>query len=47
MLSGFRGQVVLSDPETRLVLVQTCLTQEDFLINELSALWTAARTQLR
>jgi hypothetical protein len=47
MLSGFRGQVVLADPETGLVLVQTCLTHEDFLINELAALWTAARAQLR
>ena len=47
MLSGFRGQIVLADPETGLVLVQTCLTQEDFLINELGALWTAARAQLR
>lgn len=47
MLWGFRGQFVLADPETGLVLVQTCITHEDFLVNELSALWTAARAQLR
>jgi CubicO group peptidase (beta-lactamase class C family) len=47
MLSGFRGQVVLADPETGLVLVQNCISQDDFLINELGALWTAARAQLR
>jgi CubicO group peptidase (beta-lactamase class C family) len=47
MLWGFRGQFVLADPETGLVLVQTCITHDDFLVNELSALWTAARAQLR
>jgi CubicO group peptidase (beta-lactamase class C family) len=46
-LRGLRGQFVLADPESGLVLVQTALSSEDFLSAELSALWTAARAQLR
>lgn len=47
MLWGLRGQHVLADPETGLVLVQTALASDDFLDLELAALWTAARSQLR
>jgi CubicO group peptidase (beta-lactamase class C family) len=47
VLQGLRGQFVLADPESGLVLVQTALSSEDFLNAELSALWTAARAQLR
>ena len=46
-LWGLRGQYVLADPETKLVLVQTALSSDDFLDLELSALWTAVRAQLR
>jgi CubicO group peptidase (beta-lactamase class C family) len=46
-LWGLRGQYVLVDPETKLVLMQTALSSNDFLDLELSALWTAARAQLR
>ena len=46
-LLGLRGQYVIADPETKLVLVQTALSSNDFLDLELSALWTAARAQLR
>jgi CubicO group peptidase (beta-lactamase class C family) len=46
-LSGLRGQYVFADPETKLVLVQTALSSNDFLDLELSALWIAARSQLR
>ena len=47
MLWGLRGQHVLADPETGLVLVQTSLGSEDFLELELAELWAAARSQLR
>lgn len=47
LLWGLRGQSVLSDPETGLVLVQTALSGDDSLDLELAALWTAVRTQLR
>lgn len=47
MLRGLRGQVVLADPETGLVLVQTALASDDILDLELAALWTAMRAQLR
>ena len=47
LLWGLRGQNVLADPETGLVLVQTALASEDFLDLELAALWTAVRSQLR
>lgn len=47
MLWGLRGQFVLADPETGLVLVQTALGSDDFLDLELAELWTAARSQLR
>jgi CubicO group peptidase (beta-lactamase class C family) len=47
MLWGLRGQFVLADPETQLVLVQTALDSADFLDLELSVLWAAARAQLR
>jgi CubicO group peptidase (beta-lactamase class C family) len=46
-LSGLRGQYVLADPETKLVLVQTALSSDDFLDLELAALWAATREQLR
>ena len=46
-LAGLRGQYVFADPETKLVLVQTALSSNDFLDLELSALWTAVRSQLR
>jgi CubicO group peptidase (beta-lactamase class C family) len=45
-LNGLRGQYVIADPETKLVLVQTSLSSDNFLNLELAALWTAARTQL-
>ena len=47
MLRGLRGQYVLADPETKLVLVQTALDSSDFLDLELAVLWAAARAQLR
>ena len=47
MLWGLRGQHVLADPETGLVLVQTALSSEGFLELELAELWAAARAQLR
>ena len=47
MLWGLRGQYVLADPETKLVLVQTALGSDDFLDLELYELWSAARAQLR
>lgn len=47
LLWGLRGQNVLADPETGLVLVQTALSSDDALDLELAALWTAVRTQLR
>lgn len=47
MLWGLRGQHILVDPETKLVLVQTALDSTDFLDLELSVLWAAARAQLR
>ena len=46
-LRGLRGQFVLADPESGLVLVHTAVSSDDFLGPELSALWTAARAQLR
>jgi CubicO group peptidase (beta-lactamase class C family) len=45
-LWGLRGQYVTADPESKLVLVQTSLSSEDFLDLELSELWNAARAQL-
>jgi CubicO group peptidase (beta-lactamase class C family) len=45
-LLGLRGQRVLVDPETKLVLVQTSLSEDDFLGLELKALFTAAKAQL-
>ena len=47
MLWGLRGQNILVDPETQLVLVQTALDSTDFLDLELSVLWAAARAQLQ
>jgi CubicO group peptidase (beta-lactamase class C family) len=47
MLRGLRGQHILADPETKLVLVQTSLDSSDLLDFELFVLWTAARAQLR
>jgi hypothetical protein len=34
-------------PDTKLVLVQTALSSDDFLTLELATLWAAARAQLR
>jgi CubicO group peptidase (beta-lactamase class C family) len=45
-LQGLRGQFVIADPETKLVLVQTSLSSDNFLSLELAALWKAARAQL-
>ena len=47
LLRGLRGQTLLADPETKLVLVQTALDSGDFLELELSELWAALRAQLR
>lgn len=47
MLWGLRGQFVLADPESKLVLVQTALSSDNFLDLELHALWSAARAQLQ
>ena len=44
MLRGLRGQFVLVDPETKLVLVQTALRANDV---ELLSMWHALRAQLR
>jgi hypothetical protein len=46
ILNGLRGQFVIADPDTKLVLVQTSLSGDNFLSLELGALWTAARAQL-
>ena len=46
-LRGLRGQFILVDPDSKLVLVQTALSSSDSQRNELFALWTALRTQLR
>jgi CubicO group peptidase (beta-lactamase class C family) len=48
-LRGYRGQLVLVDPETRLVLVQTAVRpgSDDAGDRELLALWHAAAAQLR
>jgi CubicO group peptidase (beta-lactamase class C family) len=45
-LQGLRGQFVIADPVSKLVLVQTSLSSDNFLSLELSSLWTAARAQL-
>ena len=45
-LRGLRGQFILVDPDSKLVLVQTALSNSDSQRNELFALWTALRTQL-
>jgi CubicO group peptidase (beta-lactamase class C family) len=47
LLQGLRGQFILVDPDTKLVLVQTALSSSDFAMSELVALWTATRAQLR
>jgi CubicO group peptidase (beta-lactamase class C family) len=47
VLVGLRGQRVLIDPASKLVLVQTALDSNDFAESELIALWTAARAQFR
>jgi CubicO group peptidase (beta-lactamase class C family) len=44
-LQGLRGQFVIADPVSKLVLVQTSLSSDNFLSLELSELWTAARAQ--
>ena len=46
-LWGLRGQYVMADPETGLVLVQTALSSDDFLDLELYELWRSIRMQLR
>ena len=46
-LRGLRGQFILVDPDSKLVLVQTALSSSDSQRNELFALWAALRTQLR
>jgi CubicO group peptidase (beta-lactamase class C family) len=46
-LRGLRGQFIFVDPDSKLVLVQTALSSSDSQRNELFALWTALRTQLR
>ena len=46
-LRGLRGQFVLVDPETKLVLVQTSLSGgTDLAAHELFALWTSLSSQL-
>jgi hypothetical protein len=46
-VQGRRGQAVLADPDTKLVLVQTALSSDDSQTLELATLWAAARAQLR
>jgi CubicO group peptidase (beta-lactamase class C family) len=46
-LSGLRHQFVLVDPALKLVLVQTSLGGGERAIDEMSALWNAARAQAR
>jgi CubicO group peptidase (beta-lactamase class C family) len=46
-LWGLRGQFVFADPESKLVMVHTALSNNDFLDLELTTLWTAARAQLQ
>jgi CubicO group peptidase (beta-lactamase class C family) len=46
-LRGLRGQFVLVDPETKLVLVQTSLSGgTDLAAHELFALWSSLSSQL-
>jgi hypothetical protein len=45
-LHRLRGQYVLANPETKLVLVQASLSSDNFLDLELAALWSAAPAQL-
>lgn len=47
LLSGLRGQYVLIDPTTKMILVQTALDNNEIALSELSALWFAAREQFR
>ncbi len=48
-LRGYRGQFVIVDPDTKLVLVQTAVRpgSDNFADAELLALWQAAAAQLR
>ena len=48
-LRGLRGQFVLVDPETKLVLVQTAVRygSDDVADQELLALWAAVSSELR
>jgi CubicO group peptidase (beta-lactamase class C family) len=45
-LRGLRGQFVIVDPQTKLVLVQTALAGDDQAALELFALWSALSSQL-
>ena len=45
-LRGVRGQAVLVDPETKLVLVQTALAGDNPEFQELLALWASLPAQL-
>jgi len=46
-LRGLRGQWVLVDPETKLVMVQTSLSNDGLQDDEMATMWTAARAQLQ
>ena len=46
-LRGLRGQFVLVDPASKLVLVQTAARGSGFADQELTALWSALPSQLR
>ena len=46
-LRGLRGQFVIVDPETKLVLVQTAIRSDPVAERELFDLWSAISSQLR
>lgn len=46
-LRGVRGQWVIVDPETKLVLVQTALANDGLATQELMALWSSLPAQLQ
>jgi CubicO group peptidase (beta-lactamase class C family) len=46
-LRGLRGQWVLVDPQTKLVMVQTSLSNDGLQDDEMATMWTAARAHLQ
>jgi len=46
-LRGLRGQWVLVDPQTKLVMVQTSLSNDGLQDDEMATMWAAIRAQLQ